>query len=74
MQDDINTLNLEEQHHVYTLVKKVKAHAASSGFNLNQEDWDSILQVLKSEKEIRSITMVLLQEKVDSPRLKIMLV
>lgn len=73
IEEYLNTLDAEERHHMNNLVDEIKKATAILGSEPTAEDWAIIVDVLKKEKDVTQIDRQILQEKIDNPRLKILL-
>lgn len=63
----------EEHNHVKQLITQIKEKASQLQFQLNQDDWSAVLEILENERSIKQITLNSLQGKINSPKLKILL-
>ncbi len=73
IEEYLNTLDSEERHHINNLVDEIKKAIAILGSEPTKDDWTVIIEVLKKEKDLTTIDIDYLQEKINNPRHKILL-
>lgn len=73
IEEYLNTLDAEERHHLNNLVDEIKKAIAILGSVPTKGDWTTIIEVFKKEKDLTAIDIDYLQEKINNPRLKILL-